>query len=91
MRIALGAQPGDVLKLVVGNGMKLAFIGAALGLIAASGLTRWLKSLLFGISATDPLTLAAVTATLLAVAFAACRVPARRAMKVDPMIARRQE
>jgi len=91
IRMALGAQTRDVMKLVVRQGMALALVGVALGLIASFGLTRWLKSMLFGVTATDPLTFAAIALLLALVAFAACYVPARRATRVDPLVALRHE
>ncbi len=91
IRLALGAQAGDVLKLVAGQGMKLALIGMLLGLLASLALTRLMKSLLFGIHATDPLTFGVVMLTLALVTLAACYIPGRRATKVDPMIALRCE
>jgi putative ABC transport system permease protein len=91
LRMAMGAQARDVLKLVVGQGMRLVAFGLALGLLAALGLTRWLKTLLFGVEATDPLTYAVIAALLAAVALLACYIPARRAMKVDPLVALRHE
>src|SRR6266540_313360 len=89
VRMAMGAQRGDVLRLVIGEGMKLAFIGALLGLGGALALTHLLKTLLFGVSATDPLTFIAIAAALIIVALLACWIPANRAAKVDPMIALR--
>ncbi|MFZ0858125.1 MAG: ABC transporter permease [Candidatus Acidiferrales bacterium] len=91
IRIALGAQRRDVLKIVLGQGAGLAFLGVLIGLAAAAGLTRLMTSILYGVSATDPLTFAAVAIILTLVALAACYIPARRAMNVDPMVALRYE
>jgi putative ABC transport system permease protein len=91
IRIALGAQGRNVLGLVIGQGMKLALIGVCVGIAGALALTRVLSSLLFNVSATDPLTFVGVSTLLALVALLACYVPARRAMKVDPMVALRCE
>ena len=91
IRRALGAQDGDVLKLVIRQGMILALIGATAGLIAASLLTRLIRGWLYEVSATDPATFGTVAVVLLLVTFLACYVPARRATRVDPMIALRRE
>jgi putative ABC transport system permease protein len=91
IRVALGAQTGDVLKLIIGQGMALVATGVLIGLAGAFGLTRLMSSLLFDVSATDPLTFAGISLLLAAVALLACWVPARRAAKVDPMIALRHE
>src|SRR5262249_38265554 len=91
VRMALGAQILDVLKLIVSRGMKLALIGVVIGLAGAFAVTRMVSGLLFGVGATDPLTFMGVAILLVAVAFLACWIPARRATKVDPLIALRSE
>jgi len=91
IRLASGAQSSDVLRLVFGQGIKLALIGVALGVTASLALTRLMKNLLYGVSATDPLTYISVALLLCGVALVACWVPARQATKVDPMIALRCE
>ncbi|PYU55764.1 MAG: hypothetical protein DMG55_26295 [Acidobacteria bacterium] len=89
VRIALGAEPGNVLRLVLNQGLRLTLIGVGLGLAASIGLTRLMRGLLFGVKPSDPGTYVLVTATLLAVAVAACYMPARRARRVDPVVAQR--
>jgi putative ABC transport system permease protein len=91
LRITLGAQRGNVLRMVIGEGMKLALIGVGLGLIASFALTQTMKNLLFGVSTTDPLTFLGITLLLAAVALFACWIPARRATKVAPLVALRHE
>ncbi len=91
VRMALGAEPQDILRLVVGHGLRLSLIGVAIGIAGAFALTRLLEGFLYGTGATDPATLAAVCALLLAAALLACWIPARRAMRVDPMVALRYE
>jgi predicted permease len=91
VRMALGAQDSDVMRLVLGHGAKTALIGVFLGLAGAWALTRLMANELFGIGARDPLTFAAVAVLLMLVALAACYIPARRAVRVDPMVALRHE
>jgi putative ABC transport system permease protein len=91
LRMALGAEGSDVLRLMLRQGMKLASIGVVVGLGASVLFTRWLGSLLFEVSATDPLTLVSIALLLSAVALLACWIPARRASRLDPMVALRCE
>jgi putative ABC transport system permease protein len=90
-RMALGAQPRDVLLMVLMQGARLAMAGVAIGVVAALILTRYMASFLFGIGAGDPWTFAAVAILLACIALAACYVPARRAMRIDPMVALKYE
>ena len=91
IRMALGGQPGDMLRLIVGQGLRLGAFGVGIGLVAAFALTHFLSSMLFGVSTTDPISYVAVVSLLLVVVVVACYVPARRAMRVDPMVALRYE
>ncbi|HKW56452.1 MAG TPA: FtsX-like permease family protein, partial [Candidatus Acidoferrum sp.] len=91
IRLALGAQGGDVLQMVLSHGAKMTLAGVALGIAAGLGLTRLMGSLLFGVTARDPVTFTAVAGLLLVVALLACYLPARRATKVDPLVALRYE
>ena len=91
IRLALGAQRQDVLRLVLSHGMKMALGGVALGLVVSLGLTRLLAKMLYGVSATDPATFAVITFMLITVALLACLIPAWRATQVDPLVALRNE
>jgi ABC-type antimicrobial peptide transport system permease subunit len=91
VRMALGAQRSDVLRLILGQGVKMALVGVAIGTSLAFGLTRLMSAQLYGVSPRDPLTFAAVALVLIAVALAACYIPARRAASVDPTQALRAE
>jgi predicted permease len=91
VRMALGAQQSDVLRLILGEGGRMAVLGVVIGVAAALGLTRLMKGMLFGVSASDPATFIGVAVVLMIVALTACYLPARRAMKVDPMVALRYE
>jgi predicted permease len=91
IRIALGAQRRDVLRLMLGEGMKMALLGVLIGIAVALGLTHLMVNILFGVSATDPITFLGVAMLLVVVALAACWIPARRATRVDPLVALRYE
>jgi putative ABC transport system permease protein len=91
IRLALGAQKGEILRMVIGKGLAPALAGLAIGVVLALRLTRVFSSLLYGVSPTDPLTFAAVPLILTSVALLACYIPARRAAKVDPMLSLRYE
>jgi predicted permease len=91
IRVALGAQRIDILRMALGEGMRLVVLGLVAGLIGAAALTRFLRSLLFNVTSTDPLVFASIAALLAAVALLACYIPARRATRVDPLVALREE
>jgi putative ABC transport system permease protein len=91
IRMALGAQRRDVVRMVLGEGLRVALLGVAVGIAAALGLTHLMTQMIFGVRAVDPLTFAGVAILLTFVALAACYIPARRAMRVDPIVALRYE
>jgi putative ABC transport system permease protein len=91
IRMALGAQTTDIVKMVVGQGMRLAVIGIGIGLVASLAVARLMQSLLFNVTTTDPITFVSNATILVGVALLACYIPTRRATKVDPMIALRYE
>jgi putative ABC transport system permease protein len=91
IRVALGARQRDVLKMIVGSGMRMALIGVSIGVVGALALSRFLSSLLYGVKPTDLFTFVTVTSVLLGVALLACYIPARRATKIDPIVALRHE
>ena len=91
LRMALGARRPDISRVIVGHGMRLVLTGLGVGLSGAYGTTRWMSSFLFGVAPTDTLTFLAVSALLATAGFLACHLPARRAMRVDPMVALRSE
>jgi putative ABC transport system permease protein len=91
IRLALGAQGRNILRMILREGLRLAIAGAAIGLLGAFALSRWMAGLLYGVNATDPLTFVGVALVLVGVALLACYIPARRALSVDPMAALRHE
>jgi len=91
IRMAVGAQAGEIFRMIIGEGLKLSLVGLVLGLVGALWLGRAISSLLFGVTATDSLTFVTVSLLLTAVAATACYFPARRAMKIDPIVALRRE
>jgi ABC-type antimicrobial peptide transport system permease subunit len=91
IRMALGAQPRSILTLIVGRGLVLVSIGAAIGVLASFGLTRFIENMLFGVTPTDPLTFVMIVVLLGFVALLACLIPAQRAMRVDPIVVLRHQ
>ncbi|MFZ0967538.1 MAG: FtsX-like permease family protein, partial [Candidatus Acidiferrales bacterium] len=91
IRMALGASPGDVTRIVLGLGLRLTLVGVAIGVALAAGATRGMSAILYQVKTGDPVTFIAVAAFFTVVALAACYIPARRAMRVDPMVALRYE
>ena len=91
VRVALGANTGDILRMVLGQGLRTILVGVAIGIAGALALTQTVESLLFGVTSTDPLTFGAGTLLLVGAALLACYLPARRATRVDPMVALRYE
>jgi putative ABC transport system permease protein len=91
IRMALGAQPRSILKLVVGRGLVLVSVGVVIGVLASLGLTRFIENMLFGVTPTDPLTFAMIVALLGLVALLACLIPAQRALRVDPIVVLRHQ
>jgi ABC-type antimicrobial peptide transport system permease subunit len=89
--MALGAQPGSILKLIVGRGLVLVIVGAVIGVLASFGLTRFIENMLFGVTPTDPVTFVMIVALLGLVALLACLIPAQRAMRVDPIVVLRHQ